>query len=331
LSAQDIAQAAQRIAATLTFASHGVAYHCTGYADMATRELVNTDGTADTTHLRGDRHVSVMPVKQIAIDNFCYPEGVRLAVNWTVDFDAMLFRVLNEESIQAISKGEFGGRVGIWRLLELFDKHSVKATIFTPGRICELYPDSLRAAAEQGHEIADHMWEHRVPREPGLALDHIRKTAAALEQTIGKRPKGSRSSNRISHLASEGYQYYSTAKGEVPCWAYDADGSRILNLPFAWELDDAQFFNFRAFGAPINGHRLEDPDKTFDIWLAAFHQLYKAGGYMDITLHPFVSGRAFRIDMLDRLLFEMKKMPGVWFPTCEELSDYCYANFLPKP
>ena len=174
------------------------------------------------------------------------------------------------------------------------------------------------------------MWEHRVPQEPDLALDHIRKTAAALEQIVGKRPKGSRSSNRISHLAAEGYQYYSIAKGESPCWAYDTDGSRILNLPFAWELDDAQFFNFRAFGAPVNGHRLEDPDKIFDIWLAAFRQLYKAGGYMDITLHPFVSGRALRIDMLDRLLFEMKKMPGVWFPTCAELSDYCYTHFPPK-
>ena len=28
----------------------------------------------------------------------------------------------------------------------------------------------LRAAAQAGHEIADHMWEHRVPREPDLAL-----------------------------------------------------------------------------------------------------------------------------------------------------------------
>jgi len=26
----------------------------------------------------------------------------------------------------------------------------------------------LRAAVESGHEIADHMWEHRVPKEPAL-------------------------------------------------------------------------------------------------------------------------------------------------------------------
>jgi peptidoglycan/xylan/chitin deacetylase (PgdA/CDA1 family) len=35
-----------------------------------------------------------------------------------------------------LAKGEFGGRVGIWRLLELFASHGIHATIFTPGRIC---------------------------------------------------------------------------------------------------------------------------------------------------------------------------------------------------
>ena len=76
------------------------------------------------------------------IQDLTWPEGVRVAVNFTCDFDAMLLR----------------------RLLNV---HGVKATIFTPGRICELYPEALRAVVESGHEIADHMWEHRVPKEPG--------------------------------------------------------------------------------------------------------------------------------------------------------------------
>jgi hypothetical protein len=33
----------------------------------------------------------------------------------------------------------------------------VKATLFTPGRICELYPKALAAALEAGHEIATKM------------------------------------------------------------------------------------------------------------------------------------------------------------------------------
>ena len=70
---------------------------------MATRDPVDTAGTADTTHEHGHQQVLAMPIKQTAVENFRYPDGVRLAVNWTVDFDAMLFRALNRESIQAIS------------------------------------------------------------------------------------------------------------------------------------------------------------------------------------------------------------------------------------
>src|SRR5215831_9523418 len=90
------------------------------------------------------------------IEQCRWPTGVRLAVNFTADFDAMLLRrLLNEPPLQ-LAKGEFGGRVGIWRLIELFDSHDIKATIFTPGRICELYPQAVKAAARSGHEIADH-------------------------------------------------------------------------------------------------------------------------------------------------------------------------------
>src|SRR5215831_19482854 len=59
------------------------------------------------------------------IDNLTWPNGARIAVNFTADFDAMLFRrILNEPALQ-LAKGEFGGRVGIWRLIELFDSHAI--------------------------------------------------------------------------------------------------------------------------------------------------------------------------------------------------------------
>jgi peptidoglycan/xylan/chitin deacetylase (PgdA/CDA1 family) len=104
------------------------------------------------------------------IPDLTWPEGARIAVNFTCDFDAMLLRRLLNEPPMQLAKGEFGGRVGIWRLVEFFDAHQVKATIFTPGRICELYPQALRAVVESGHEIADHMWEHRVPKEAALGV-----------------------------------------------------------------------------------------------------------------------------------------------------------------
>ena len=144
----------------------------------------------DTTITDGlDRDIAALKAKAAdygaqhkVIDGITWPDGARLAVNFTADFDTMLLRRLMNEPPSQLAKGEFGGRVGIWRLIELFDSHRIKATIFTPGRICELYPESLHAAAKSGHEIADHMWEHRVPKEPDLERDHLKKTIAAIEE-----------------------------------------------------------------------------------------------------------------------------------------------------
>ena len=55
------------------------------------------------------------------IPDLTWPEGVRIAVNFTCDFDAMLLRRLLNEPPMQLAKGEFGGRVGIWQLVELFD------------------------------------------------------------------------------------------------------------------------------------------------------------------------------------------------------------------
>lgn len=266
------------------------------------------------------------------IQNFRYPDGIRVAVNFTADVDAMLNRRVSNEPPMQMAKGEFGGRVGIWRLIELFDAHQVKATFFTPGRICELYPQALRAAAASGHEIADHMWEHRTPHEPALQIDHIARSTAALEKISGRRPVGTRSYYDQKHLKSAGYIYNSIeAASRLPYYLADENGDNCqLQLPLHFALDDAQFFNFGWFLSDPASQRITDPERVFEMWWNAFLQQYEEGtGYLNICLHPFISGRAMRIDMLDRLIARMKTLPGVWFPTCEQVAVYCLEKYPP--
>ena len=49
---------------------------------------------------------------------------------------------------------EYGGRTGIWNILELLDTFGVKATFFVCGTTAEKYPDAVCAAHKAGHEIA---------------------------------------------------------------------------------------------------------------------------------------------------------------------------------
>jgi peptidoglycan/xylan/chitin deacetylase (PgdA/CDA1 family) len=263
------------------------------------------------------------------IAGLTWPGGARIAVNFTADFDAMLLRRLLNEPPMQLAKGEFGGRVGIWRLIELFDCHAIKATIFTPGRIAELYPRALHAAHRNGHELADHMWEHRVPKDMQLELDHLTRTGAALAAITGRKPVGTRSDHTLSLLAQEGFLYTShDCADHLPYYLTDAEGrTTMLNLPFHYAIDDAMFYSFAWLGSGNEAQRITDTDRVLDLWWAAFQQQYQQGGYLNVVLHPFVSGRAQRIDMLDRLISRMKTLPGVWFATCEQVARHCLANY----
>jgi len=267
------------------------------------------------------------------IAGLAWPNGARIAVNFTADFDAMLLRRLLNEPPMQLAKGEFGGRVGIWRLIELFDSHGIKATIFTPGRIVELYPHALRAAHASGHEIADHMWEHRVPKDMQLELDHLTKTGRALESIIGRKPVGTRSEHSLSLLKQEGFIYTSHDTADhLPYYVSDSGGNTLLNLPFHYAIDDAMFYSFAWLGSPNQAQRITDPERVMELWWDAFLQQYEqgGGGYLNICMHPFVSGRALRVALLERLVRRMQEKPGVWFPSCEAVARHVLAQHPPR-
>ncbi|GAA5122614.1 polysaccharide deacetylase family protein [Haloechinothrix salitolerans] len=256
-------------------------------------------------------------------DRIEWPDANRVAVNLTVDFDAMLLRKLLDEPPMQLGKGEFGGRVGVWRLLELFRRHNVSATFFVPGRICELYPDAVRQAAADGHEVADHMWEHRVPADYEIERAHLVRTADALAATTGIRPIGSRSWHDADLMSELGYLYNShDAADDRPHFVTTDSGTELVSLPFHYTWDDAMYFNFAWLNTENSAQRMADSDRVLELWWDAFQQQYKVGGYLNLCLHPEFSGRSLRIDMLDELIRRMKSFDGVWFSTCADVARH---------
>jgi peptidoglycan/xylan/chitin deacetylase (PgdA/CDA1 family) len=90
------------------------------------------------------------------------------------------------------------------RLVRLCDDLGVSATMFCIGRLVEADPGPYRAAAEAGHEIANHTWSH--PDNPVLnpdrefwdldadaMADEIGRAQDMLERATGQRPCGFRS------------------------------------------------------------------------------------------------------------------------------------------
>jgi len=76
------------------------------------------------------------------------------------------------------------------KLLEVLEKHGVKATFFVCGQNAEKWPDLVRRAAEAGHVIGNHSFNHNFTNN-FLSLrfeSEISRTQAAIEKIINQRP-----------------------------------------------------------------------------------------------------------------------------------------------
>ena len=79
-------------------------------------------------------------------------------------------------------------------ILDLFDKHDVKATFFTLGYIGEQFPDLIKEISKKGHEIASHSYAHldlRKCSQKDIEKD-LKKSIEILEKIIGKKINGFR-------------------------------------------------------------------------------------------------------------------------------------------
>ncbi|MFG1347050.1 polysaccharide deacetylase family protein [Xanthobacter autotrophicus DSM 431] len=80
------------------------------------------------------------------------------------------------------------------RLLKMLEQRGIKATFFVLGSRATASPQIIKQMIAQGHEVANHSWDHpQLPKIPVAAADkQIGDTNAAIEQITGKSPSNVR-------------------------------------------------------------------------------------------------------------------------------------------
>lgn len=81
-------------------------------------------------------------------------------------------------------------RTSTVQILEILEKYDVKATFFVIGQNVEKYPDIVKVAADQGHEIASHSWSHKNLTKLNNAQLHaeIDQASTAIFKATGQYP-----------------------------------------------------------------------------------------------------------------------------------------------
>jgi peptidoglycan/xylan/chitin deacetylase (PgdA/CDA1 family) len=83
-----------------------------------------------------------------------------------------------------------------------------------------------------------------------------------------------------------------------------------------WLLDDAPFYR-HAYGAT---NAIAEPDRVTGLWTQECRGMHREHACFVATMHPQVSGRASRLDGLERLIRAIRQEPGVRFATAGQVA-----------
>lgn len=259
-----------------------------------------------------------------------WPKGARVAVALSFDMDAETgFLRSGNYSPQPLSRGEYGPRVGVPRILKLLEKYGVPVTFFVPAVSGQLHTDTIDAILKSPlkHEIGVHGWVHErlTDVSPEEERDLTRRAFDYWTKRLGHKPAGIRTPSwdftdtTLSLIRELGFLYDSSLMGDDRPYEIVAEGepTGLVELPVEWILDD---FTYYSYDRPSSAyHRMGDSD-VLEIYRAEFDKAYEEGTLFLLTMHPFVSGHRSRIAALEKLLVHIKSKPGVWFATHEQVA-----------
>ena len=143
----------------------------------------------------------------------------RFAMSVDVDGWSSLLRFYSVDHNSSEAGLQVNVSDGILKLLNLFEKHGIKATFFVTGEMAEKHAEEIRAIIKNGHEVACHGLYHE-KNECLLSKeeqrDRIEEATRIIEKVIGQQPVGFRApclrANRITLevLDEIGYLYDSS-------------------------------------------------------------------------------------------------------------------------
>jgi peptidoglycan/xylan/chitin deacetylase (PgdA/CDA1 family) len=201
----------------------------------------------------------------------------------------------------------FGPRVGVPRILALLAEYGLPATFFVPGLTAERYPQTVADILEAGYEVAHHSWSHRSPVD--LTIEEERadfERALGVLQRLGVEVRGHRAAmweaswETPALVAEHGLTYDSSLMDADTAYVLETDRGAIAELPPFWGLDDWEQYAFLP--RPSIGENLRSPRQVADLWVRELDAMRRHGALFILTCHPFLSGRAGRIEALRTLI-----------------------------
>lgn len=256
-----------------------------------------------------------------------WPNGARIAV-WVIpniEFFALDEKVIPYQTIvpdvPMFAARDYGARVGVWRQMEVLEKHNIKATVALNSDVCDMYPQIVKTANDLGWEFMGHS-ESNTRRQDTMPLEEERRVIATVKSKIeaatGVPPIGwmgaglKESWNTLDLLVEADFQYVADWINDDQPYLMDINGKRLVSIPYGSDTGD-KLIETKGYTTEEWGHELR---RKFDV---LYREGADSGRAMGVSLHPYITGTASRIDELDKVLTYFREHDDVWFATGKEI------------
>lgn len=258
-----------------------------------------------------------------------WPNGKRWAFAMSVDVDGetpLLWRLRGQPivNITELEQRRFGPRIGVFRLLDLFDRLGMPATFFVPGYIAEHYPAVVPAITRAGHEVGLHGYLHEYPDE--LSPDELKSTLSRSAELLATQSGATRFGHRaagwrvtdalIDTLREMGARYDSSMMANDQPYVYRG----LIQLPVHWFWDDSLFFRYA--GHSRDSWYPAPTSQVEQVWLDECDGIRAVGGLFVLTVHPWNAGRGTRLQLLDRVLRHVQRHDDVWIASLAAMAEH---------
>ena len=197
--------------------------------------------TMSSIFATGGRSVSSLDHAHMRRDPIQWPNGARVAVVWTVIFELFPGPTATY-SAEVAKQTLFGGRRGVWRLLDQMDRHQVKASFLVNGYAAEKFPEAVVEIKKRGHEIAGYGYtttRYLSDMKPDEEKREILKTLEILGKVTGSRPVGWVSPDcfpgdrTLEVLAGEGILWSGDFPNDDLPYVVKIGGKPMVIIPFS--------------------------------------------------------------------------------------------------
>jgi peptidoglycan/xylan/chitin deacetylase (PgdA/CDA1 family) len=273
-----------------------------------------------------------------------WPEKAKICVSFIVPWEVWPANFATHESLQrhsghnippphavfkknmaAVTEREYGDRVGICRLMDLFERYHLKVTFLMNGLKVEQFADNVKEIKSQGHEFASEGYEHEYSfmYTPEQERESIQKTVAAFEKVLKQKPTGylspghASTDNTLDLVAEAGFVWWGDPLNYDNPYTVEARGRKVVVIPY----DVPGCTDYSTYGAG------RTPRDLLQIMKDQFDYLYWEGEqgfpkFFSYNLHPFVSGVPYRTKVIEEFIRYAQGFPKVWFARRIEMANW---------